>query len=46
MRIPLRIAESSQCGTIPEHTAIHHGEYTGARRLLSRSVIDYTVLQP
>src|ERR1700726_703182 len=46
MRISPRIAESSQRGTVPEHTSIHHGEYTCARRLLSSVLIDYTILQP
>src|SRR5690349_18219075 len=46
MRIPPRIAESSQCGTIPENTAIHYGEYPREDRLLSASGIDDAVLQP
>src|SRR4051794_14945512 len=46
MRILPRIAESSQCGTIPEHTAIHYREYARTHGLLSSVLIDDAVLQP
>src|SRR5258708_26287022 len=46
MRMPPRIAESSQRGTIPEHTAVHHSEYPGRDRLLGRRLVDHAILQP
>src|ERR1700730_7933169 len=46
MRMPPRIAESSHRGTIPEHTAIHHSEYPGRDRLLSRRLVNHAILQP
>ena len=41
-----RIAESLERGTIPEHTAIHHGEYTGPDRPLSSHLVNHAILQP
>ena len=46
MRMPPRIAESPQRGTIPEHTAIHHGEYSCIDCLLGGSLINHSILQP
>jgi hypothetical protein len=46
MRMPPRIAESSQRGTIPEQTAVHHSEYSGRDRLLSRRLVNHAILQP
>ena len=45
MRMPPRIAESSQRGTIPEHTAIHHGEDSRTDCPLGRSLVNHSILQ-
>ena len=44
MRMPPRIAESSQRGTIPEHTAIHHGEYSCIDCPLGGSLVNHSIL--